>query len=198
MKTPCEQVREWMDDLDRPALPVDLEAHAAVCPACRPGVTVEATLREGLGAGAAVDPARRATLMQKALAAPAASHAAATADPGRRPARPARRLLRWSWLPLAAAAAVILALALAWPAGPRNPILLTEVFGDFLGPLVNLALPETAPAAPAEGAEVLPAQDVLGTFWEDFEGPIAVAQGALEAPRAAVAVPAAPVKTEKP
>jgi hypothetical protein len=98
--------------------------------------------------------------------------------------RRSRRLLRWSWMPLAAAAAIILAVVLAWPPAPRTPILPTELFGDFLGPLAEISPPEEniAPAAPAESSTT---EDVLGAFWADFEGPLSVALGAMEAPRAA-------------
>ena len=168
METPCDRIREWLDNGDRPPLPVDLEAHIGVCPVCRRSVAVERALRKGLRAGAAIDAGRRSALMEKIAGSPSA---------GRR-----TRLARWSWAPLAAAAAIVLAVVLAWPQPPRTPILPTELFGDFLGPLAKISAPDIAPAAPSEGATT---DDVLGAFWADFEGPLSVALGAMEAPRAA-------------
>jgi hypothetical protein len=184
MKTPCEQIRQWLDNGDRPPLPAALEAHVGVCPVCRRSVTVERALRQGLRAGAALDAARRSALMEKIAGSPSG------AAIGRR----SRRLLRWSWAALAAAAAIILAVVLTWPPAPRTPILPTELFGDFLGPLAEMSPPEEniAPAAPAESSTT---EDVLGAFWADFEGPLSVALGAMEAPRAAARpAPEKPVK----
>ena len=180
MEPLCGCTREWLDNGDRPPLPVDLEAHIGVCPVCRRSVAVERALRKGLRAGAALDAARRATLMEKIAGSPRGA--------GRR-----SRLARWSWVPLAAAAAIILAVVLAWPPAPRTPILPTELFGDFLGPLAEISPPpDIAPAAPSESSTT---EDVLGAFWADFEGPISVARGAMEAPRAAARpAPEKPVK----
>ena len=182
MKTPCEQIRQWLDDTDRPPLPADLRVHAASCDACRAAVAAEQSLRAGLGAGAAIDAARRAALMEKIAGSPCAA--------GRR----TRRLVRWSWAPLAAAAAIVLAVVLTWPPAPRTPMLPTELFGDFLGPLAGISPPpDIAPAAPGESSTT---EDVLGAFWADFEGPLSVALGAMEAPRAAARP--APEKPAKP
>jgi hypothetical protein len=180
MKTPCDCIREWLDDGDHPPLPVDLEAHIGVCLVCRRSVAVERALRKGLGAGAAIDAARRSALMEKIAGSPCGA--------GRR-----ARLARWSWAPLAAAAAIILAVVLAWPPAPHTPILPTELFGDFLGPLAKISPPpDIAPAAPSESSTT---EDVLGAFWADFEGPLSVARGAMEAPRAAARpAPEEPVK----
>ena len=170
METPCDCIREWLDNGDRPPLPVDLEAHIGVCPVCRRSVAVERALRKGLRAGAALDAARRSALMEKIAGSPCGA--------GRR-----ARLARWSWAPLAAAAAIVLAVVLTWPPAPRTPILPTELFGDFLGPLAEISPPpDVAPAAPSESSTT---EDVLGAFWADFEGPLSVALGAMEAPRAA-------------
>jgi hypothetical protein len=175
MKPACEQIREWLDDLDRRPLPAGLKTHAASCAACRANVAAEEALRDGLGAAAPLAPAHRAAILAHVLAKPAAA-------PRRRSF--AGKLLRWSWAPLAAAAAIVLAVFLAQPQTPRTPILPTDLFGDFLGPLANLVPPESAPQAPA-GADASAMDSVLATFWGDFEGPLAVAQGAMEAPRIA-------------
>jgi len=172
MNPECERICDWLDDLDCRRLPPDLEAHAASCPACGPSVAAEQALREGLGNVAPLDPARRAAILTHILAAPA------------RRSRNLSRILWWSWAPLAAAAAIILVVFLAWPQAPRTPILPTEVFGDFLGPIANLLPPVETTQAPAE-AEPSTADNVLATFWSDLEGPLTVAQGAMEAPRAA-------------
>jgi hypothetical protein len=173
MKPECEQIREWLDDAGRRPLPPALEAHAASCASCRAGVEAEEALREHLAAAPPLDAARRASIMTHVLAAASAKRA-----------RGRSRLLWWSWAPLAAAAAIVLAVLLAWPHAPRNPILPTEIFGDFLGPLADLMPPVAAPQ-PAAAQELSTTDDVLATFWSDFEGPLTVAQGAMEAPRVA-------------
>ena len=172
MKPECERIREWLDDLDdRRPLPPDLETHAALCPTCGTSVTAEQALRDGLGAVAPLDPARRAAMVARALAAPA------------RQSRSLSRILLWSAAPLAAAAAIVLAVFLAWPHAPRNPISPTEVFGDVLGPFAYFVPPVTASEATAK--EPSTTDNVLATFWSDLEGPLTVAMGAMEAPRAA-------------
>ncbi|MBM4017954.1 MAG: hypothetical protein FJ288_06430 [Planctomycetes bacterium] len=186
MKTPCDRIGEWLDDETRPPIAADLAAHAPGCDACRNPVALERALREGLRDVAAPDAARRAALVNGILRASSAAPPAS----GRR-----GRTVFWSWAAIAAAAAIILAAVLAWPQVPRNPISPTEVFGDFLGPLVMLVPPapqeDAATAPPAPSAEVLTADDVFGVFWSDFEGPLAVALGAMEAPRVAAGIPAA-------
>ena len=174
MKSECEQIRQWLDDLDRRPLPHNLKAHAAACPACRAGVEAEEALREHLGEAPPLEPVRRAEIVARVMA------AAATAPQ----ARNRRRPLWWSLAPLAAAAAIVLVVLLAWPHAPRTPISPTEVFGDFLGPMANLVPPAAGPQ-PTSAKEPSTADDVLTTFWGDIEGPLTVALSAMEAPRAA-------------
>ena len=174
MKPDCQQVRRWLNDFERRPLPPDLKAHAASCPTCRAGVEAEEALREHLAEAPPLEPSRRAAILAHVQAA-----TASTPRAGKR-----RRLLWWSWAPLAAAAAIVLAVVLAWPHPPRTQISPTEVFGDFLGPMVNFLPPAAAPQ-PTSGKEPSTADNVLATFWSDIEGPLTVALGAMEAPRVA-------------
>jgi len=174
MKPECEQIRQWLDDLDRRPLPPDLKVHVASCPACRASVEAEEALREHLGEAAPLAPVRRAEIVARVLA--------ATASAPR--ARNRRRPLWWSLAPLAAAAAIALVVVLAWPHPPRTPISPTEVFGDFLGPMANFVPPAETPR-PTAGKEPSTTDDVLTTFWGDIEGPLTVALSAMEAPRVA-------------
>lgn len=174
MKPECEQIRQWLDDLERQPLPPDLKTHAASCPACRASIEAEEALREHLGEAAPLAAVRRAEIVARVMAATAAAPRT----------RNRRRPLWWSLAPLAAAAAIALVVVLAWPHPPRTPISPTEVFGDFLGPMANLVPPAAGPqVTPAK--EPSTADDVLATFWGDLQGPLTVALNAMEAPRAA-------------
>lgn len=190
MKPDCQQVRRWLDDCERRPLPPDLKAHAASCPTCRAGVEAEEALREHLAEAPPIEPSRRAAILAHVSAA-----TASTPRAGKR-----RRLLLWSLAPLAAAAAIVLAVVLAWPHPPRTPISPTEVFGDFLGPMVNFlpppGQPENAARQPASGKEPSTADNVLATFWSDIEGPLTVALGAMEAPRVAAGLAPAAQNTK--
>jgi len=97
------------------------------------------------------------------------------------------RLLRWSWVPLAAAAAIVLAVFLGQPQKPRTPISPTEVFGDFLGPMANFVAPAETPQQ-TPGKEPSTTDDILAAFWGDLEGPLTVALASMEAPRAAAGI----------
>jgi hypothetical protein len=125
----------------------------------------------------------RAALRGRILAAPAK--------------RPAFRLLRWSWAPLAAAAAVVLTVLVFHPftKSPVAPTLPSDLLADILGPLpyIGSSAPEASDATPA-AAESSPMGDILSAFLGDFEGPMNVALGTLDASRAAVAPRAADAK----
>jgi len=184
MKPDCQRIREWLDDTERHPLPPDLKAHAASCPTCRASVEAEETLRENLAEAPLLEPSRRAAILAHVSAAASAPRA------GKR-----RRLLRWSLAPLAAAAAIVLAVVLAWPHPPRTPISPTEVFGDLLGPMANFLPPPAAPQ-PTSAKEPSTADNVLATFWSDIEGPLTVALGAMEAPRVAAGLAPAAQNTK--
>jgi len=177
VNTECDRVLRWLNETDDPTAPAGSEAHAAVCETCRRHLEMERTLRGRLGAGAALEPAHRTALLDKITAAPRAA--------GRR-----RWLRRWSWVPVAAAAAVILAFLLV--PETREPIPPTDIIADLLGPFAEAAPVEEPPAPKAE--EELPLGQVLAAFWADFEGPLSVGRGALEAPRAAAAADRTPEK----
>jgi hypothetical protein len=180
MTNACRLIEQWLDEApDAPPLARDLEAHAAACETCARRLAIDRTLRERLAAGATLEPAHRADLVARVLA--------ANAPAARRP----RRLPRWSWAPVAAAAAVVLALVVFQPM-KRPPILPTEVFGYFLGPIADMfppPSPEPAqPAQPVQTEEDVPTMEtIFGAFWTDLEGPLTVVLGAMEAPRAAAA-----------
>ena len=176
MNPECERIRQWLDEVQRRPLPPDLEAHAASCPSCRASVGAEQALREHLSATAPLDPARRTVLMEGILTASAAA-----------PRVRRMRLLRWSWVPLAAAAAIVLAVFLGQPQKPRTPISPTEVFGDFLGPMANFVAPAETPQQ-TPGKEPSTTDDILAAFWGDLEGPLTVALASMEAPRAAAGI----------
>lgn len=177
MTTDCRRVDEWLDEMPEPtAPPAALEAHAAECDECRGRLDFERLLRDRLGAGAELDAAHRAVLVAKITAA---------AGVKRRP----MRLLRWSWLPLAAAAAVTLAIVY-WPVH-REPIPPSDIFGDLIGPLATMT-PVSAPAAKAE--EESPLTLALAALWGDFDGPLAIGRAAIEAPRAAAGLDRKPLE----
>jgi hypothetical protein len=131
-------------------------------------------LFDGLGDGAAIDPARRAALLERI----ASARAAAT--------RPRARILYLSGGALAAAAAAVLAVIVLWP-GQRVSIPPTEIFSYLLGPLTEMTAAGTVTGAPAQETGS-PTDAVVGAFWSDLEGPLAISRDALEAPRALVPV----------
>jgi hypothetical protein len=199
MSDECRQIESWLTDgtqhgnlpcgVPETPLEVTLRVHATGCETCRRRLTIDADLRERLGDGATLDPARRAALVARlgAAAVPVA--------------RPWRQGWRWAWVPVAAAAALVLAAVLFWPAAPCNPISPTQVLGDLLGPFAEPSFfaGETEPAAPTPvetatppAGDPLALGDVLGAFWGDLAGPVSVGLEALEAPRAAAAPATAP------
>jgi hypothetical protein len=193
MNRECDRVERWLADLGELAAPAaDLAAHAETCPACCRRLEMERTLRERLGAGAELDPARRAALVAGILA------------PQTPTARSRRRILRWSWAGVAAAAAVLV-IVLAIPKH-RPPIQPTDVLGDLMGPLAVTALPaapaaHSAPRENTEGgapsASALPIlNSAMAALWGDFEGPVSIGIGVMEAPRVAAAIP--PTAEKKP
>ena len=177
--TECERINQWLDEVPEQALASDLAAHAAQCETCRRRLAIEESMHL-LGAGVTLEPQRRAALVDRIVAAPVQA------------ARGRSRVLRWSWAPLAAAAAIVLAVVFLWPAQPREPILPTQILGDLLGPLASI---ETASAEPAPSPQTAddssPLGSVFGSFWGDLEGPVAVGLAAMEAPRAAATRPSA-------
>ena len=141
---------------------------------------------ERLGRGADLTPARRTALLERL--APAASRA------------PRRR--RWV-IPVSlatAAAAVVVAALLLWPARRYDPIPPTAIFADLLGPVAEMETPAT-PAAPVQD-ESSPLNDMLASLWSDLEGPLAIAMDAFEAPKSLVpaksAVPETPANPSEP
>ena len=132
-------------------------------------------LFDGLGDTAAIDSARRAALLERIVSARA------------RAARPRRRILYLSGGALAAAAAAaVLAAVVFWP-GHRVSIPPTEIFAYLLGPLTEMTAASTITGAPVQETG-LPTDAVVGAFWSDLEGPLAIGMDALEAPRALVSV----------
>jgi len=184
MNTLCEQFSEWLDDVPEQPLSDALAAHAASCEACRRQLALERSMQSGLPAGASLDPSRRAALRGRILAAPAK--------------RPAFRLLRWSWAPLAAAAAIVLAVLVFHPftKSAVAPTLPSDLLADILGPLpyIDSSDPAKPDAAPTAATESSPMGDLLSAFLGDFEGPMKVALGTLDASRAAVEPRAADAK----
>ncbi|KPJ74040.1 MAG: hypothetical protein AMS14_05915 [Planctomycetes bacterium DG_20] len=131
-------------------------------------------LFDGLGDGAAMDPARRAALLERVVSARAAAMR-------RRP-----RILYLSGGVLAAAAAAVLAVLVLWPED-RVSIPPTEIFAYLLGPLTEMAAAGAITGAPPQ-ENGLPTDAVVEAFWSDLEGPVAIGMDALEAPRALVSV----------
>jgi hypothetical protein len=132
---------------------------------------------DGIGEAAGLDPARRAALLERIV-------------PARAEAPPSRaRILHLSWGALAAAAAVIVAVVVLWPEH-REPIPPTEVFAYLLGPLTEMTAAGASAGEPAP-EDASPMDAVVGAFWSDLEGPLAVGMDALEAPRALAAVESA-------
>ena len=184
MSPECDRFQHWLDEAPNLTPAGAMAAHAAACETCRRLLAIETGLRR-LGGDAAVAPARRAALVER------------IAPARKRQARPLVRMLRWSW-PVAAAAAVVVAVVLLWPAPARHaPVSVTEIFGDLLGPLAEAKAPEVsvpAPGATLETAvsdtavDLLGLNDVFAAVWGDLEGPLTIALDAMEAPRAAAAV----------
>jgi len=178
MNPECDRFLQWLDEASSLAPPGDLATHATGCEPCRRRLALEWTMRERLGARATMRPAWRAALVDR------------IAPRGRRRMHWA---IRWSWVPAAAAAAIVAAVLL-WPARPHNPpVLVTQVFGDLLGPLAEAAAPaqpQAAPAAPVvtESEDPLGLTAVLTAVWGDLEGPLSIGLDAMAAPRAAATV----------
>ena len=129
-------------------------------------------LFHGLGDGAAMDPARRAALVERIVRPQGAA------------ARLRRRILYLSGGALAAAAAAVLAVIVLWP-GHRVSIPPTEIFAYLLGPLTEMTATSTLTGVPVQETG-LPTDAVVAAFWSDLEGPLAIGRDALEAPRALV------------
>ena len=176
--TECKRINQWLDEAPEQALASDLAAHAAQCETCRRRMAVEEAMHL-LGAGATLERQRRSALVDRIVAAPG------QATRGR------SRVLRWSWAPLAAAAAIILAVVFLWPAQPREPILPTQILGDLLGPLASMSPASAEPTpVPQAADDSSPLGSVLTSFWGDLEGPVSIGLAAMEAPRAAASRPA--------
>ena len=173
MTSECERIEQWLDREEAPALPADLEAHAASCDVCRLRLAIARDLGERLGAVARPKGLRRAAIVER------------IAGGSARERRPVRRRV-WIAAATLAAAAVVAAIIL-WPARPE-PVLPTDVFADMLGPFAEApAKEEAAVTAPAE--QTSPLEDALGLFWNDLEGPVGLARSALDVPRAATSQP---------
>jgi len=174
MTNECERIEEWLDREEAPALPADLQAHAASCDVCRLRLAIARDLRERLGAGALPRGARRAALVERIVGAGGS-------------AQRRRRTIRRVWVAAALAAAAVAAVVVLRPARPE-PVLPTEVFAAMLGPFAEApAKEEAGVSAPAEPTS--PLEDALGLFWNDLEGPVGLARSALDVPRAAASQP---------
>jgi hypothetical protein len=204
MTPECRKVSRWLDESPDLPLPAELKTHSSFCPVCHRRVAIDRDLRERLGAGAGLDPARRAALVDRIERAPATQIAM-------------RRhvLLRWWWVP-AAAAAIFLAIVFLHPTyivteeskvpnrvaqvnenqggtvklvtKHRAPISPTQLVGNLLGPAAEALQPSPASGgATAEASS--PTADALLALLGDLDGPIEIARGALESPR-----PAAPLE----
>jgi len=174
MTSECERIEQWLDREEAPALPANLEAHAASCDLCRLRLAIARDLGERLGAGARPKGLRRAAIVER------------IADAGGLAQR-RRRTIRRVWVAAAVAAAVVAAAIILWPARPE-PVLPTEVFAAMLGPFAEAPAKEEA-GVPAPAEQTSPIEDALGLFWNDMEGPVGLARSALEAPRAAASQP---------
>jgi len=174
MTSECERIEQWLDREEAPALPANLEAHAASCDVCRLRLAIARDLRERLGAGARPRGLRRAAIVER------------IADAGGLAQR-RRRTIRRVWVAAAVAAAVVAAVVVLWPAR-SEPVLPTEVFAAMLGPFAEAPAKEEA-GVPAPAEQTSPIEDALGLFWNDMEGPVGLARSALEAPRAAASQP---------
>jgi len=174
MTSECERIEERLDREEAPALPANLEAHAASCDLCRLRLAIACDLGERLGAGAQPIGARRAALVDRIVGA-------------RGLAQRRRRTIRRVWVAAAVAAAAVVAAIILWPARPE-PILPTEVFAAMLGPFAEAPAKEEA-GVPAPAEQTSPLDDALGLFWNDLEGPVGLARSALDVPRAAASQP---------
>jgi len=174
MTSECERIEQWLDREEAPALPADLEAHAASCDVCRLRLAIARDLGERLGAGALPMGARRAALVDRIVGAGGL-------------AQRRRRTIRRVWVAAAVAAAVVAAAIILWPARPE-PVLPTEVFAAMLGPFAEAPAKEEA-GVPAPAEQTSPIEDALGLFWNDMEGPVGLARSALDVPRAAASQP---------
>ena len=173
MTSECERIEERLDREEAPALPANLEAHAASCDVCRLRLAIARDLGERLGAGALPMEARRAAIVERIVGGSAHER------------RPVRRRV-WIAAATLAAAAVVAAIIL-WPARPE-PVLPTEVFAAMLGPFAEAPAKEEA-GVPAPAEQTSPLEDALGLFWNDLEGPVGLARSALDVPRAAASQP---------
>ena len=175
MTSECERIEQWLDREEAPALPADLEAHAASCDVCRLRLAIARDLGERLGAGARPKGLRRAAIVERIVGAGGSA----------RERRPVRRRV---WIAAATlAAAAVATVVVLWPARPE-PVLPTEVFAAMLGPFAEAPAKEEA-GVPAPAEQTSPIEDALGLFWNDMEGPVGLARSALEAPRAAASQP---------
>jgi hypothetical protein len=175
MTSECERIEQWLDREEAPALPANLEAHAASCDVCRLRLAIARDLGEHLGAGAKPNGVRRAAIVERIVGAGGSA----------RKRRPVRRRV-WIAAATLAAAAVVAAIIL-WPARPE-PVLPTEVFAAMLGPFAEAPAKEEA-GVPAPAEQTSPLEDALGLFWNDLEGPVGLARSALDVPRAAASQP---------
>ena len=156
---------------------------------------LERTMRERLGAGARLDPARRESLLEKILG-PVPLRRSAAAPRTRRgfsvfrfPYSVLGRTF-WPWAALvAAAAAVVIGLAVHRALRPE-PIPPTALLADLWGPFGAAA--EARPAPPPPAAEEAPVGAALAALWQDLEGPVSIGQAVFGGPPSA-APPKAPV-----
>lgn len=149
---------------------------------------LERTMRELLGAGARLDPARRAALVEKILGpVPLRRSAAAPQTPRRLSVFrfPYSVLGRRSWpwaAVVAAAAAVVIGLAVHRAVRPE-PIPPTALLADLWGPFGAAAEARPAPSGP--DAEEAPVGTALAALWQDLEGPMSIAQAVFGGPPSA-------------
>jgi hypothetical protein len=203
MTPECRKVSEHLDIAPDEPLSVQLSAHATQCPVCRRQVAIERDLRQGLGAGTKLDPARRAALLDQIA--------------GAWPMPIVRRrnvIVRWLWLPATAAVAAAVLLAVFHhpaktvidepnitgaggqtqvglnpvPTPPktvksRPAIPPTQILANWFGPMTEATKPLTSSTVNTTETTG-PAAGVLLSLLGDLDGPVAIARGALEAPRA--------------